>query len=195
MKRTGHQIVKSVNKLFVGGLDLDKISEADLKSYFQSFGNVLNIHIPKDRDTSKAKKFGFITFDDYDPVDKITLNDHVVIKGMRLNVAKANPESPKLANFPNSGYKYNNKNYSYKQDKNPYQALKLQQHQQQQQQFPSNFGPVRSSMSDRNITSPYQRSNTSPYQMSNTSPYQRSNTSPYQRSNTSPYQRPDFRNR
>lgn len=186
MKRTGQQ-AKSVNKLFIGGLNVEKVKESDLKNYFQSFGNVLNIHIPKDKETSKAKKFGFITFDDYDPVDKITLNHHVVINGMRFNVAKANAEEPKLQRSQSLSFQGNvsgayNKQLSYKQEvyNSPYQNLKLQQHQQlpyqqqqpyqqqrpyQQQQpmmkdrgFSTNFGPIRSNQFGRSFRP------TSPYQ-------------------------------
>ena len=84
---------RMVEKLFVGGLVHDKISEENLREYFEKFGNVKNIYIPKNKETSKLKNFGFITFDDYDSVDKITLNDSVIINNVHLTVSKAdNPE-------------------------------------------------------------------------------------------------------
>lgn len=85
---------RMVEKLFVGGIIHDKLSESDLREYFEKFGNVKDIYIPKNKETTKPKNFGFITFDDYDSVDKITLNDSVMIKNVQLTVAKA--DSPRL---------------------------------------------------------------------------------------------------
>lgn len=62
---------RNVTKLFVAGLNHDIISESDLRTFFETFGTVLSVQIPKDKETNRLKSFAFITFDDYDPVDKI----------------------------------------------------------------------------------------------------------------------------
>ena len=47
------------------------MAEDDLKSYFRQYGNILEVVIVKEKGTSKTRGFGFVTFDDYDPIDKI----------------------------------------------------------------------------------------------------------------------------
>jgi RNA recognition motif-containing protein len=59
-----------VKKIFVGGVK-EAISDEDLRNYFCSFGNVQSVEMIADRETGRKRGFGFITFDDYDTVDKI----------------------------------------------------------------------------------------------------------------------------
>ena len=60
----------SVNKLFVGAIR-DGVNEENLKEYFSKYGNILDCVIMREKDSQKSRGFGFITFEDYDPVDKI----------------------------------------------------------------------------------------------------------------------------
>lgn len=59
-----------MKKVYLGGLN-DDIEEAELRSYFKEFGNIVNINIVAHKDTGKRRGFAFVEYDDYDPVDKI----------------------------------------------------------------------------------------------------------------------------
>lgn len=79
--------ILTVTKVFVGGLIQD-IQEQDLREYFSRFGNVRRVDIMMDRNTNVNRGFGFVEFDDYDPVDKAVLQSGHIIRGKDVTVRK-----------------------------------------------------------------------------------------------------------
>ncbi|CAF1023458.1 unnamed protein product [Rotaria sordida] len=79
----------TVRKIFIGGIKED-ITEDDLISHFQKFGNIIECNIMKDKE-DKLRGFAFITFDDYDGVDRCILEKPHIIKDKELDIRKAIP--------------------------------------------------------------------------------------------------------
>lgn len=50
---------------------------------------MIKVEIINDKNTNKTRGFAFITFDDYDPVDRCVLLKSHMIKGFRCDVKKA----------------------------------------------------------------------------------------------------------
>uniref|UniRef100_A0A8C5ZFH7 Heterogeneous nuclear ribonucleoproteins A2/B1 n=1 Tax=Marmota marmota marmota TaxID=9994 RepID=A0A8C5ZFH7_MARMA len=78
----------TVKKLFVGRIKED-IEEHHLRDYFEEYGKIDTIEIITDRQSGKKRGFGFVTFDDHDPVDKIVLQKYHTINGHNAEVRKA----------------------------------------------------------------------------------------------------------
>uniref|UniRef100_A0A8C0HTQ3 Heterogeneous nuclear ribonucleoproteins A2/B1 n=1 Tax=Balaenoptera musculus TaxID=9771 RepID=A0A8C0HTQ3_BALMU len=78
----------TVKKLFVGGIEEDT-EEHHLRDYFEKYGKIDAIEIITDRESGKKRGFGFVTFNDHDPMDKLVLQKDHSINGHHAEVRKA----------------------------------------------------------------------------------------------------------
>ncbi|KAH7416414.1 hypothetical protein KP509_14G090500 [Ceratopteris richardii] len=75
------------NKVFVGGIAWET-SESRLREYFQSFGDVVDAVVMKDRATGRARGFGFVEFADASVAEKVIKEKHS-LDGRTVEVKKA----------------------------------------------------------------------------------------------------------
>ncbi|XP_055401402.1 heterogeneous nuclear ribonucleoproteins A2/B1-like [Bubalus kerabau] len=78
----------TVKKLFVCRIGEDT-EKHHLRDYFGKYGKINAIEIISDRESGRKRGFGFVTFDDHDPVDKLVLQKYHTINGHHAEVRKA----------------------------------------------------------------------------------------------------------
>ncbi|KAJ0448300.1 putative RNA recognition motif domain, nucleotide-binding alpha-beta plait domain superfamily [Helianthus annuus] len=76
-------------KLFIGGISWDT-NEERLRDYFQTFGDVTEAVIMKDRTTGRARGFGFVVFADPVVAERVVKDKHI-IDGRTVEAKKAVP--------------------------------------------------------------------------------------------------------
>lgn len=81
----------TVKKIFVGGIKEDT-TEPMLREYFQKYGTVELVEVMEDRE-GKKRGFAFVTFADYDPVDKIVGQKYHTINLHNCEIRKALPKA------------------------------------------------------------------------------------------------------
>ena len=64
-------------KLFIGGISWDT-DEKRLREYFEAFGDVVEAVIRKDRNTGRARGFGFVVFANAYVAERVVKEKHVI---------------------------------------------------------------------------------------------------------------------
>lgn len=78
------------HQLFVGNVPHD-VDKSELKEFFEQYGTVLELRI---NSGGKLPNFGFVVFDDSEPVQKILSNRPIKFRGdVRLNVEEKKTRS------------------------------------------------------------------------------------------------------
>ena len=78
-------------KLHCRGIKEDH-TEDGLRDYFSSYGNIESVKIVRDPNTNQVKGFAFVTFDDYDPVDR-ALCKSFYLKTSNLSIVSCSGQS------------------------------------------------------------------------------------------------------
>ncbi|KAE8659794.1 hypothetical protein F3Y22_tig00116962pilonHSYRG01098 [Hibiscus syriacus] len=87
-----------VGKLFIGGISWGT-NEDRLREYFETFGEVVEAVIMKDRTTGRARGFGFVVFADPAIAVRVIMKEHM-IDGRNVEAKKAVPrEDQKILNI------------------------------------------------------------------------------------------------
>ena len=80
--------------IYVGNLNY-QITEDELKNVFSAYGDVVSVKLISDRETGRAKGFGFVEMAD-DESGAIKKLEGQEVKGRSLRVSKANPPKPRF---------------------------------------------------------------------------------------------------
>lgn len=78
----------TVKKMFIGGLK-EGTTEEEIKAKFEVFGPIDKVEMIKDKSTGKQRGFCFVTYEDYDAVDKCVLRRRISVNGKYVEVKKA----------------------------------------------------------------------------------------------------------
>ncbi|VAH44348.1 unnamed protein product [Triticum turgidum subsp. durum] len=88
-------------KLFVGGISWET-DEDRLREYFGRFGEVTEAVIMRDRNTGRARGFGFIVFAEAGVAERVTMDKHM-IDGRMVEAKKAVPRDDQSIASKNNG--------------------------------------------------------------------------------------------
>jgi RNA recognition motif-containing protein len=92
-----------MKNIFVGNLNF-QTSESDLRTLFAPFGQLGRVHLPVDRETGRARGFGFVEMnDDQEAKAAIAALDGKELGGRNI---KVNEARPKEQSGPNQGRSY-----------------------------------------------------------------------------------------
>jgi len=89
-------------RLFVGKLP-DSVSEEALRAYFEQFGSLADVYMPKEYETGRPRGFGFVTFALEGGVDHALAAAPHVVDGVELEVKLAQPKVRSVRNVRNVG--------------------------------------------------------------------------------------------
>jgi len=80
--------------LYVGNLPWSATKE-EVQSLFEAFGSVLSVKLVSDRETGRARGFGFVEMEDADAAKAIKELDGSSFGGRTLRVNEAQPKAPR----------------------------------------------------------------------------------------------------
>lgn len=84
-----------MKKIYVGNLSYNT-TDADLKAFFASFGQVASATVVMDRETGRSRGFGFVEMaDDSAANAAIEGTNNKQLDGRALNVNEARPREPR----------------------------------------------------------------------------------------------------
>uniref|UniRef100_A0A8C2G051 RNA-binding protein 38 n=1 Tax=Cyprinus carpio TaxID=7962 RepID=A0A8C2G051_CYPCA len=99
----GIQKDTTFTKIFVGGLPYHT-TDASLRKYFETFGDIDEAVVITDRQTGKSRGYGFVTMIDKSAAESACKDPNPIIDGRKANVnlayLGAKPRSPLTGKHP-----------------------------------------------------------------------------------------------
>lgn len=84
--------------LYVGNLPWSA-TEEDIRSLFANHGNVISVNLVNDRETGRARGFGFVEMENADAAAAIEALDGTSYGGRNLRVNEAQPKAPRQPRY------------------------------------------------------------------------------------------------
>ncbi len=84
--------------LYVGNLPWSA-TEEEVRSLFATHGNVSSVKLISDRETGRARGFGFVEMDDADASGAVEALDGTNFGGRTLRVNEAQPKAPRQPRY------------------------------------------------------------------------------------------------
>ena len=84
--------------IYVGNLSWSATQEG-VESLFKSFGNVHSVNLISDRETGRARGFGFVEMEDGEADSAIEALDNFSFGGRTLRVNEAKPRAPRQPRY------------------------------------------------------------------------------------------------
>ena len=85
--------VLMATSIYVGNLPWSATQEG-VESLFSPYGEVLSVKLVSDRETGRARGFGFVEMEDADAINAIAALDGKEFEGRALRINKAEPKKP-----------------------------------------------------------------------------------------------------
>lgn len=90
MVKEDHAEPEQLRKLFIGGLDY-RTTDDSLKSYFEQYGEIVDVVVMKDPKTKRSRGFGFVAFSQAFMVDEAQKSRPHKIDGRSVDTKRAVP--------------------------------------------------------------------------------------------------------
>ena len=84
--------------IYVGNLPWSA-TEDQLRKLFSEYGTVNSVNLVTDRETGRARGFGFVEMDDAGAVEAIKALDGTSMEGRNLKVNEAQPRAPRPSRY------------------------------------------------------------------------------------------------
>jgi RNA recognition motif-containing protein len=81
--------------IFCGNLPY-RVSESEIRSTFEAFGEVLSLRLIRDLETGESRGFAFVEMRDREALHAIGQLDHATWEGRTISVNLAKPRPPRL---------------------------------------------------------------------------------------------------